>query len=513
MSRFSRLLVPVERLVAALADPARRERTVVVVLVAYTAIWSLYGAIAKSSQDLHFDMSEVVSWSRELALGYPKHPPMAAWLVRSWFSVFPLTDWSYYLFAIVLAALTLWFAWNISARYLDGEKRVVGLALLTLIPFFNFHALKYNANTVMLPFWAATTWWFLRSYETRSILYAALAGLAAAGAMLGKYWSILLLVGFVVAAVADPRRKEYFRSWAPWVTIAVGALALAPHVAWLAASDFGIVGYALESHPTQSIWNALAGGLYYVAGTFGYAALPILLVVIAASISRSGLAALRDTIWPADPSRRMAWIAFIVPILLPVVAAVVAQSEVVPIWAIASVALLPVVLLSSPRLTIPHSSVLGTVTLAIIVPVGAMLASPVIAYVIHQRGVPSGAAHYRQLAGEIEKVWRDTTNRPLRFVGGEPGLSWGASFYLKDQALAFPEFDQRVTPLVDPARVTRDGIAMVCVAGETYCTSKIVPRATASPPGRRAEVEIVRSYMGVPGVPQRYLIVTVPPKP
>ena len=146
-------------------------------LLAYTAVWTLYGVLAKASQDLHFDMVEVVAWSRELALGYPKHPPLAAWLARAWFSVFPFADWAYYLLAIGTAALGLWIAWSLSARYLDAEKRVLGLALLTLTPFFNFHALKYNVNTVLIPLWAATTLWFLRSFETRSLGYAALAGL------------------------------------------------------------------------------------------------------------------------------------------------------------------------------------------------------------------------------------------------------------------------------------------------------------------------------------------------
>ena len=42
-ARFpDRLLGPIERLVAALTDPARRERTVIGVLVAYVLIWTLY---------------------------------------------------------------------------------------------------------------------------------------------------------------------------------------------------------------------------------------------------------------------------------------------------------------------------------------------------------------------------------------------------------------------------------------------------------------------------------------
>src|SRR5258708_36048625 len=91
-----------ERLLDSLLDPAHQERTVLALLAAYAAIWSIYGAIAKSSQDIHFDMGEMVAWSREVTLGTPKHPPLPAWVVRAWFSVFPLEDWSYYLFATLL---------------------------------------------------------------------------------------------------------------------------------------------------------------------------------------------------------------------------------------------------------------------------------------------------------------------------------------------------------------------------------------------------------------------------
>ena len=55
-------LAGMERLLDALTDPARRERTVVAVLVAYVALWTLYGVIAKGSHDIHFDMVEMVAW-------------------------------------------------------------------------------------------------------------------------------------------------------------------------------------------------------------------------------------------------------------------------------------------------------------------------------------------------------------------------------------------------------------------------------------------------------------------
>jgi hypothetical protein len=104
-----------ERLFDALVDPARRERTMLVVLACYFIVWSFYAAIAKSSQDIHTDMGEFVAWSREVGLGTPKHPPLGAWLVRAWFSVFPRKDWAYYCFAVLLPTLALWITWRVAA--------------------------------------------------------------------------------------------------------------------------------------------------------------------------------------------------------------------------------------------------------------------------------------------------------------------------------------------------------------------------------------------------------------
>src|SRR5437763_2746931 len=291
---MTRLLKPFERLLDALVDPARRERSVVWLLVGYCALWSLYGAFAKASQDIHFDMGEMVVWSREAGIGTPKHPPLAAWLVGAWFRFFPAADWAYYLFAIVLATFSLWVAWRVSERYLDAEKRIAGLLLLTFIPFFNFHALKYNANTVLIPLWALTTWSFLRSYETRSAAGAALAGVAATAAMMGKYWSIFLVAGLGTAALADARRGQYFRSPAPWVTIAVGAILFAPHAVWIVAHDFAPFTYAVAAHQSTLASSALSG-LGFLLGVAAYSA-PAM--VIALAMTRPNFATIGDTAWP-----------------------------------------------------------------------------------------------------------------------------------------------------------------------------------------------------------------------
>ena len=82
--------------------------------------------------------------------------------------LFPIRDWSYYLLAMVYAAIGLWIAWRLFERYLDPGKRIVALACLTLVPYFNFHGLRFDHNAVLGPLWAATTLCFIRSFETRS---------------------------------------------------------------------------------------------------------------------------------------------------------------------------------------------------------------------------------------------------------------------------------------------------------------------------------------------------------
>jgi 4-amino-4-deoxy-L-arabinose transferase-like glycosyltransferase len=496
------------RLLDALSDPKRSGRTVAIALVLYCAVWTLYAVVSKASQDLHFDMGEMVSWSREVELGTPKHPPLPAWLVGLWFAVLPLRDWAFYLLSMAMAMFALWVAWMIAGRYLDGEKRAAGLALLTLVPFFNFHAMKYNANSMLTPTWALTTWFFLRSLDSRSAGVAALAGFAAAAAMLVKYWSIMLLGGLAIAALADARRALYFRSPAPYVTVAAGAVALAPHLWWLYDHDFAAFGYALETHPATFL-EAIVSGIAYVAGSAGYVAVPVLLAVAAARPSGE---AVIDALWPSDPRRRTVVVAFVAPLLLPLLAAVLARQQIVSLWAIASMTLLPVVLLSSPLVTLPRAGALRILAIAIAVPVVCVVAAPVVALVVHLHGVENYGAHYRLVAERVEQAWHDTTDRPLRVVGGSSNLLLGSVPYFAERPSVYEIATPQLTPWVDEARIARDGIALYCPAADAVCMRALNARAARSDVGKRVEADISRTFLGIADPPVRYVIVTIPPR-
>jgi 4-amino-4-deoxy-L-arabinose transferase-like glycosyltransferase len=498
---------PFERIFAALTDPAKSDRTMLVLLAGYAAAWSLYGAIAKSSQDLHFDIGEMFAWSHQIGWSAPTHPPLGAWLTRAWFAVMPRQDWAFYLFGIVLATVALWIAWRLAGRYLNAQKRVLGLALLSLLPFYNFHALKYNASSVLTPFWAATTWWFLLSFETRRAGFAALAGFAAGAAMLGKYWSIFLLAGLALAAVSEPRRAAYFRSPAPWLTIAAGAVVLAPHVIWIATHGLTTVNFAFTSHAT-TLAHAALGSFYFLASVLGYIAVP---VVLGALATMPSLAAIKDTLWPAEPQRRALLIAFAAPLILAALTAIAARADLDPLWSMSAMTLLPIVLMASPLIHVNRSAAVAILAFAIIFPLLLLAASPVIALVIHRQGATNYASHYRLIAQAVEQAWRAQTDKPLRIVGGNRPVVDGSNFYFTEPPATFVVTEPMRTPWVNEARIARDGIAVVCPRAETGCLTELNTLA-ARHGGKTETVTLARRFFGASDPPIDYQIAIVPPK-
>ncbi len=505
--RLSRLQhaadVQIDRLRNRLADPERGGRTLAATLAAYVALWTAYATLARTSQDLSSDMTEKLVWAHNLALGYYKHPPLSAYMVRAWFSVVPRADWTFYLLAILVAAAALWAAWRLAGDYLSGEKRVLALALLTLVPFFNFHAINYNANTVLMPLWAITTFWFLRSYRTRNSGYAALAGAGAAAAMLCKYWSVFLLAGLALAALTDARRGSYFRSAAPWITIAAGFVVLGPHLVWLVQNDFAPLHYAFYVHGAKPLATAAADALRYLAGVAGYVAVPVALVMIAA---RPRPASVAEMIWPADPQRRLVAVAFWAPLLLPALAAIVAGVAISSLWSMPAWALLPVLLLSPPAVTISEPAARWIVGIAIGFPIVMVLAAPGVAYFAHRAGKLPVTAQSRLLSAEVERQWHAVTDKPLRYIDGN--VAFSTAVYAGDMPRALPE----LPPVPAESRI-RAGWAMVCIAEDGKCMGEAALLRRRRPDSHWSEVTIAREFLGIEGRAQRYGILIVPPQP
>jgi hypothetical protein len=333
--------------------------------------------------------------------------------------------------------------------------------------------------------------------------------------MLGKYWSIFLLAGLAIATLADRRRAGYFSSPAPWITAVVGALVLAPHLVWLAQNDFSPFGYAIDAHETKTLASSLATVGRYLGGAVGYSAVPTLAML---ALTRPSLAAVADTLWPSTPERRFIGIAFWVTLLLPCVFAPLFRFDLNPIWTLPALIVLPALLLSSPQVEPRPPATAALASFAMMFPLIMLAASPVIALKTFLGGLDPVAAHAKLLAARVEDAWKANIDRPLRIVGGEFGLANAVVFYLPPQVSAYPALEPETAPWVTPAAIVRDGAAMVCqlVVGEHDCTflikQAVEKQIAGNPPPRKVEVTLTRTFWGLTGAPQLYLIIIVPPK-
>ena len=101
----------------------------------------------------------------------------------------------------------IFLAIELCAEWLAREKLAAVPFLLAAIPFYNFLGLKFDQNSVLIPLWALAMWAMLRALDTRHLGWAALAGLAAAAAMLSKYWSAFLIVALALAGAVSPEAR------------------------------------------------------------------------------------------------------------------------------------------------------------------------------------------------------------------------------------------------------------------------------------------------------------------
>ena len=502
------LAATIGRPIDAWFDRERDGRAVAILLLLFVAVWTVFHVVARASVDLNPDMTEAYAWGRHPSAGYYKHPPLSALMAAAWFAIFPAADWSFHLLAMVNAAIALFAIDRIAKLYLSGDKRLLVLLLLLLMPFYQFHSQRFGANPVLVATWPIATYCFLRAFQTRGLGWSVAAGVAAAAAMLGKYYSIFLIGAFVAAIVLHPARWTYLRSASPWISAIVGLVVLAPHLLWLKTATLTPFEYAYLAHGRSTPSGIIVSIGTYLLGGLAYVALPIAVYAIAVRPDRRLLA---QTFRPSDPDRRMVVVLLAAQLLLPALSAPFVGIELSSLWTMQSWFLLPIVLLMPEAAIVPRSRAVSVAALVAAISAFALLAvAPAFAWLRHVHGSKHGEAYHRLLSDEIMREWHRYTDRPLTIVMGS-GVE-AITFYSPDHPDAEPDFNRNLAPWVTPDRLRREGYVVMC--DNPICIDETNRRAATEPHAVRREYQLSRRYLGREGPPSfRFIVVVVPPAP
>ncbi len=218
----------IRRALESTARPENLWRGVCAIVVCHAFIWSVAPLLTVG--DLHSDTLEIVSWASQLAMGNPKHPPMATWIMHMvlalpgsrLFNLFALSQ-----LGVAIASL---FVWRSVRLYAEPPFAALAVLFFLESPAATFFALNVNHNAMLIPVAAAVVFFTLRYLENRSRKDAALLGLSTGIALLTKYEIALLVLPLLVMCVFVPRFRGAWTDARSFLAVAICAATIAPHL-------------------------------------------------------------------------------------------------------------------------------------------------------------------------------------------------------------------------------------------------------------------------------------------
>jgi 4-amino-4-deoxy-L-arabinose transferase-like glycosyltransferase len=479
-------------------------------LAGFVAVWMLFLTVAYLGGGLHPDTLETWTRGRGFQWGNPKHPPLMGWVARTWTSVFPLTDWSFQLLAMTNSAVALWAVDLISRRFVRGDKRVVVLLLLMLLPTYQFHAQRFNANTVLLALWPLSTYAFLRSFESRRIAWAAVAGAVAAIAMLGKYYSVFLIGSFVFAAVLHPGRRAYFASAAPWVSAVAGLIVLGPHIWWLATTGAMPFQYALAAQTGVAFVPSLGEALYFLLGIAASMAIAALAWIMIAGYRLKSFFA--DFV-ALNSGLFLLFLISVGTIAFPVATAITLGTNLPSLWATQGLFLFVVLIVCGASYPIArfHSVNLAVLVIGIAL-VAALVAAPIHAIYRNRHSYEEARNFYQPVALELTRRWHEVSDRPLPLVSGDDALAFATAFYSPDHPHYSRPFAYQYTWGLPRKTTLERGWAGLCPDAQDACLAWMTKTAERASKFIRSEIVVQSSLLGWPGTTKRFAILIVTPR-
>ncbi len=510
----------VRRLAAWLAaracDPQTGLWLVVTFALVHAVVWTLILVKLKAAQDVHMDVAEAFAWGQKFQLGYGKHPPLAGWIAGLWFKVFPVADWATYALAMATLGCGLVICWLIALRVVDRRRAFFVVVMLALYPIFNFKGFKYNPDLLQLVTLPLLVLAYLDAFEKRTLRSGVWLGLAAALALMTKYWVLTMIGAIGLAALMHPDRVRFLRSPAPWVAITTLIAAMIPHLVWLNEVDFVPLTYAGDVYGLSNRAQSAQLVLGYIGHNLALLAAPVALAILALAWPPRWI----GQMWSrgANPGVNVAqarnvWMIQSIVAIGPPLGGLLFTVYMKTDWGISLFFLVPLSLVAIPGLRIRTMALANIVAIWLLASLATLVAAPQIA-VLEMEANPNGAAGYgarSQLARELTEAWQGRFGARWAVVAGTTEVGEPMTFYSPDHPAPFTPGELWSSGLTSLEEAKRLGFIGIC---DTTDGRLPVCEAWMRANGNDAEQLVMttqRFYRGHPGPAIDWKIYIVPP--
>jgi hypothetical protein len=406
---------------------------------------------------------------------------MSGWMAAGWFSLWPTTDWAFFLLSSFNLGATFFLLFLAMRISLGAQGALVAVVLTSMISLFGPDCgFRFNANTALLPWLAGFAWALSAAAELNGsednqwstaysrYFWLVSAGMFAAAAFLTKYFAAVVLFAFFVSfhgVRTSPKRLV-----SDGLVIGVTALLLiSPHLAWGVTNHWPALAYARESHKAVGVIECVQEGVQSILCFFGFLALPTLVWLGSCRWAKSKHRqpepapihedAVLNT--PRRNYRYSATAAFILCLVLTLASSLIATLKLEPKWFTPVGLFLGWTLLEATPLKVRRQLLVPIVFAAM---VQWFLG---LAY--------AGFQHHQNALTELDKValrpliahdagsrFSAAYGQPLRYVAGSVPLAYATSFYAPSHPLAIVNTDFQRSVWIDKEKVAVDGLAVLC---------------------------------------------------
>jgi hypothetical protein len=257
--------------VLALAD-----RAVVVWLVVRTLAWTI---VALTQPNPPLDTVEWLAWGHEWQLGYPKHPPLAAWVAEMAYRLTPGSFLGVYLTGYLTVAFAIFCVWRLARRLLPPRTALAAVFCLDGLVYLGPDAAEFNNQVLLIAFWALAIERFRAAATSDRPRDWLLSGLALGLALLCKYSALALALPLAAWWLWHNRPLSMRRARGPALAALAAAVVFLPHFVWLVRNDFPTLRYAAErTQPAEGVPVSYLSGVPFLL-TQGLRLLPVLLIL------------------------------------------------------------------------------------------------------------------------------------------------------------------------------------------------------------------------------------------
>jgi len=172
------------------------------------------------------------TYAKHPALSYFDHPPMVAWFISLGTALLGDTP-----IGVRIMTFILWIATAgmlfLTARIWFGQRTALLATLLfSLLPVYVGAGFMVTPDAPLLFFWAATLYLISKALHVGRGWYWLLAGAMFGGALLSKYYALLLAPSLLWFLILSPNHRRWLRRPEPWLAMPIALAVFSPVIIW-----------------------------------------------------------------------------------------------------------------------------------------------------------------------------------------------------------------------------------------------------------------------------------------